>query len=184
MPSPWVKKLVKETGKSETEVEKLWGKAKAVTAEHFSIQESDFDDKHYGYAVGVVKKMSGLREYVKDFVNSELSAREFIETVISGDFNAIHKDGIIKKKGAPKQFKVASRLTPDLKNMEHSDEKDPKEGEEMDWGDIVGGTAGDSQGGDGGGVGGESVAKTTPFLQEEDSDEDFDFDFLNEIEVK
>jgi len=183
MPNPWIKKLVKETNKSEAELEKMWSKAKKITSDHYKTNETDFNDTHYGYAVGVVKNMAGLREHVKDFVNSELSAREFIETVISGDFNAIHKDGIIKKKGAPKQFKVASRLTPDLKNMEHSDEKDPKEGEEMDWGDIVGGTAGDSQGGDGGGVGGESVAKTTPSLQE-DSDEDFDFDFLNEIEVK
>ena len=183
MPSPWVKKLVKETGKSEAEIEKLWGKAKNSTAEHFNIQEAEFNDTHYGYAVGIVKQMAGLREYVKDFVSSELSAREFIETVISGDFNAIHKDGVIKKKGAPKQFKVSSRLTPDLKNIETSGEKTPEEGEEMDWGDIVGGTAGSSQSGDGGGVGGESVAKTTPSLQE-DSDEDFDFDFLNEIEVK
>jgi len=146
------------------------------------MSESDFGEEQYSYAVGVVKNMSGLREYVKDFMDSQMSADAFIETVISGQFNVIQKDGLIKKNSKPKKSKAVSSLVPDLNRMQTSDNPEPEEGEEMDWGDMEGGTAGYSQGGDGGGVGGESVRHSTNTL-EEDDDSQYNFDFLDDIEV-
>lgn len=57
MPVPYLKSLSKETGKSISELEKLWGKAKKIASEHFNKPESEFGDTEFAYVVGVVKKM-------------------------------------------------------------------------------------------------------------------------------
>jgi len=90
MPSPWVKKIAKETDKSEREVEKLWKKAKEITSEEFGKDEDDFGNKEYAYTTGVVKKMLGVDESLLDpskFLESEHSAKDYIETVVSGNFS-------------------------------------------------------------------------------------------------
>jgi hypothetical protein len=95
MPSPYVKSLSKETGKPESEIEKLWSKAKDITSDTFNKKEKDFEDKEYSYTVGIVKNMLGIKEELLDpskFLNSDLSAREFIETVTSSSFPSLDKN--------------------------------------------------------------------------------------------
>lgn len=90
MPSAYVKSLSKETGKSVSEIEKLWDKAKEIASDTFNKGEDDFDDREYKFSVGVVKNMLGLDERVLDptnFLNSEKSAKEYIETLTSANFS-------------------------------------------------------------------------------------------------
>lgn len=101
MASPYVNKLVKDTGKSVAEIEKKWDEAKRITAETLGKNEDDFGKTEYDYAYGIVMNMYGKKEAVLNpevFLNSGKSAREFIEEVISSDFSigddnpVIHKD--------------------------------------------------------------------------------------------
>lgn len=62
MPVPYLNKLAKETGKSLTELEKLWSKAKKIASEHFGKPESKFGDSEFAYVTGIVKKMIGKEE--------------------------------------------------------------------------------------------------------------------------
>lgn len=90
MPSPWIKQLSRETDKSEKELEKLWDKAKKITSEEFGKDEDDFGNKEYKYVTGVVKKMLGIDESILDpshFLDSEMSAKQYLETVVSGNFS-------------------------------------------------------------------------------------------------
>lgn len=90
MPSPYVKKLSQETGKSEKEIEKLWKKAKEIASEEFGKTEDDFGNKEYAYVTGIVKKMLGVDESILDpskFLESDYSAKDYIETVVSGNFS-------------------------------------------------------------------------------------------------
>ena len=91
MPSPYVKKLASETGKSVDEIEKLWDKAKEITADTFGKSEDDFGTKEYKYTVGIIKNMLGVNEKVLDpsfFLKSGKSAKDFIrETTVSANFS-------------------------------------------------------------------------------------------------
>ena len=101
MPSPYIKQISKETGKSVSELERYWKKAKEITKDEFGISENDFKDKHYAYATAIVKKMAGVKESiitVADFINSGKSAKDFIyETIASGDFPNLDKGTVNKK---------------------------------------------------------------------------------------
>lgn len=89
--SPYIKKLSKETGKSEKEVEKLWTKAKEITGEEFGKSEKDFGSKEFAYTTSIVKKMLGVDESVLDpsiFLESKQSAKSYLEDVVtSSSFN-------------------------------------------------------------------------------------------------
>ena len=90
MPSPYVSKLAKETGKSVAEIEKLWSKAKKIASETLGKSEDDFGNSEYKYTVGIIKNMLGLNENLLDpsiFLKSGKTAKEFIkETVTSANF--------------------------------------------------------------------------------------------------
>lgn len=61
MPASVVQSIAKQSGKSVSEVEKLWKKAKGITKDKFNIDSEDnFSDRHWGYATGVTKKMAGI----------------------------------------------------------------------------------------------------------------------------
>lgn len=95
MPSPYIKSLSRETGKPESELEKLWSKAKEITSDTFNKKESEFGEKEYSYTVGIIKNMLGLKEEVLNpakFLESEMSAREYIETITSSAFPSLDKD--------------------------------------------------------------------------------------------
>jgi hypothetical protein len=95
MPSPYIKSLSRETGKSESELEKLWSKAKEITSDTFNKKESEFGEKEYSYTVGIIKNMLGLKEEVLNpakFLESEMNAREYIETITSSAFPSLDKD--------------------------------------------------------------------------------------------
>lgn len=91
MPSAYVRNLAKETGKSTAEIEKLWKKAKEITAETLGTKEADFGSKEYKYTVGIVKNMLGVKEEIIDpskFLNSDLNAKEYLEAVlVSSNFS-------------------------------------------------------------------------------------------------
>jgi hypothetical protein len=59
MPVNMVQKYADETGKSVSEVEKLWTKAKEVAKE---AGRKEDDENFYPYVVGILKKMLGLKE--------------------------------------------------------------------------------------------------------------------------
>ena len=104
MPSPYVKKLASETGKSEAEIERLWNKAKDITADTFGKKEDDFGTREYKYTVGIVKNMLGVNESLLDpaiFLKSGKSARDFIrETVTSSGFSISDNNPVTVSKSA------------------------------------------------------------------------------------
>jgi hypothetical protein len=81
MPSPYVRQLAKETGESVATVEKMWDKAKEITADTFGKSEGSWGDREYSYTVGTVKNMLGINEKLNasEFIKSEKGAKEFIE---------------------------------------------------------------------------------------------------------
>jgi len=102
MISPYVKKLSRETGKSEKEISDFWEKAKKIASETFGVKEDDFSTEHYEFAITTVKNMLGLSEEVvnpSNFLQSELSAKDYIETVVSGSFSVADKNPVIPPKG-------------------------------------------------------------------------------------
>lgn len=83
MPNNIVKDFAKKSGKSESEVEKLWKKAKEISSEEFGKDEKDFTDKEWSYTTGVLKNMLNLDEKEKKekkpiFLESDLSAEEYL----------------------------------------------------------------------------------------------------------
>jgi len=97
--SPFIKQLAEELGKDVKELEKVWMDAKKVTAETFGIEEEDFSKREIEYTKEVVREALGLKREitVSDFINSDKSAREFLdEAVQSSDSFGI--DGPIQKK--------------------------------------------------------------------------------------
>lgn len=98
MASPYVKKIAKETGKSEKEIESFWDKAKGIASDTLGTPEDKFGSKEYAYTVGIVKNMLGIKEDVLNptkFLESEYSAKEYIETITSSSFPKLTKDHII-----------------------------------------------------------------------------------------
>jgi hypothetical protein len=90
MPSPFLKKIAKETGKSMDELESYWEKAKEITSETFGKKEKEFGSKEYSYATAIVKNMSGMEEKVLDpseFLKSDLDSKKYLETLSSSSFN-------------------------------------------------------------------------------------------------
>ncbi len=118
MVSPYVKKLSRETGKSEKEISGFWDKAKKIAQETFGVKEDDFTTEHFEFAIETVKNMLGLSEEVvnpANFLQSELNAKEYIETVTSGSFSVGDKNPVIPPKG--KKVKI------DDEEEEEEDEK-------------------------------------------------------------
>lgn len=92
MPSPYIKKLAKETGKTVAEVEELWQQAKEYTSENLGVEEKNFGSKEYSYTTDIVKRMVGKKkEELLDpskFLDSDKWGEEYInETVVSGNFD-------------------------------------------------------------------------------------------------
>ena len=100
MASPYVTKLVKDTGKPVQEIEKYWAQAKKITSETFGKSENDFGKSEYDFAYGTVMNMLGKKESILNpevFLNSEKSAKDFIEEVISADFNIGDENPVVNK---------------------------------------------------------------------------------------
>lgn len=114
MPSPYIKSLSRETGKPESELEKLWSKAKEITSDTFNKKESEFGEKEYSYTVGIIKNMLGLKEEVLNpakFLESEMSAREYIETITSSAFPSLDKDLVPPEKEDDEEKKDPTIIT-------------------------------------------------------------------------
>lgn len=127
MPSPYLKTLAKETGKSIGDLERYWKKAKEITKDDFNVDEKDFQDKHYAYATAIVKRMAGVKEQVisvVDFIESGKSADDFIsETVTGGDFPKLDKDDVQKKDKEEKEKEeekeeVIEKIDPSMVKVE------------------------------------------------------------------
>lgn len=59
MPNNIVKSFADKSGKSETEVEKLWNKAEEIVKDKYDLTPDD-EDKYYSLVTGVLKKMLKL----------------------------------------------------------------------------------------------------------------------------
>ena len=112
MASPYVMKLVKDTGKPTAEVEKLWTKAKLIAAETFGKPETNFGKTEFEFAYGTVMNMLGKKEAILNpevFLGSGKSAREFIEEVISGDFKIGDETPVVDKNKDDKEPEDAEK---------------------------------------------------------------------------
>lgn len=134
MPSPYINKLSKETGKSVDEIEKLWAQAKEITSDTFGKPESDFGSKEYKYTVGIVKNMLGVNEKILDptiFLSSGKSAKEFIhETVTSANFTVGDVNPVHPSKDANDGEEEADSITYD--NFPGADEGDFEAKEQLE----------------------------------------------------
>lgn len=82
-----IKSLAKKSGKSEKEVEKLWKEAVKIAEESFGKKEKDFDDREFRYVTGILKKMLKINEgteLVKNFLNSDKPAKDFVKEAVQG----------------------------------------------------------------------------------------------------
>lgn len=97
MPSPLLKKLAKETGKKEKELEKYWKQAKEIAADTFGKDPKDFGNKEFAFVTTTTKRLAGIREAIdiNEFLDSDMTADEFLETVVSSQFPALSKGAII-----------------------------------------------------------------------------------------
>lgn len=89
MVSPYVKKISKETGMGTDEVKELWAKSKAAISEKVGKEEEEFSKADFESTEEHLYSMLGLNEYTTDpskFLRSGKSAKEFIETMVSGNF--------------------------------------------------------------------------------------------------
>jgi len=139
--SPYVKKLVEETGEDEKKVSEVWKKAKSITRQDLGIDEDSFTKKeHFEYALDVARSHLGLDEKTVDptsFLSSEKSAEEYIETVVSADFT------IGNVWPAEKEDHVSAEGEDDIE-YETRDE-DPKEQGEMDFPESPGEVISDAE---------------------------------------
>lgn len=83
--SPFVKKLALELGKTENEIQKVWEEAKEITSDTFGISSDSFTKREIEYTKEVVREKLGMNMAisVSDFVNSEKTAREFVESSVT-----------------------------------------------------------------------------------------------------
>lgn len=58
MPTPYIKKMAKETGKSLKKLEKLWKKAEKIAGDKFTKE----DDAFHPYVMGIFQRMLGVHE--------------------------------------------------------------------------------------------------------------------------
>lgn len=160
MLSPYIRSLVKLSGEPEEKIEKLWKEAKKISMDTFGKKEEEFEDKEYSYTIGIVKQMLGIKEEILDpskFLESDLSASDYLETVTSGGFPSLNKN-IVNKNGGPEKSDldvVEIQKDDDLekKKKKAKPEEDPKEkvkksesfikeelakiGDDIDWGKAL-----------------------------------------------
>ena len=124
MPNAAIKSFAKKTGKSEAEVEKLWGEAKQAAGESYD----SGSDKYYGTAMKILKNklnISEERTTLADYLRGGAHAhvREGIEDI---DFNShFIKQGRAKEKGITEKDVDAKELEMGTKvEYEHTDDAD------------------------------------------------------------
>ena len=81
MPIPALKSLADKSGKSLSDLERYYNDAKKQLGKEPS-------DSDYAYIIGIVKKRAGIKEIemkVKDFIESKLNAKDFIEKYYKED---------------------------------------------------------------------------------------------------
>jgi len=124
--SPYVQELVKLTGKKVSEIEKLWDKAKKIAKDMYGIEEKDFKETHYRFMVDTVKNMLGFNEnksLVVEFINSEKSAKEFIQEAITttSDFPQLWKSHIKSEEDEDDEINVGEEIDKIVKQTEIED---------------------------------------------------------------
>lgn len=92
MVSPYLSRLSKETGKSVEFLTEKWNKAKILAEKKFGALEESFTSKEYCFMEEIVKlelenTFDSTDIKPTDFLNTEKNAEEFIEDVVSGNFN-------------------------------------------------------------------------------------------------
>jgi hypothetical protein len=83
--SPFIKQMMEELDQTEEEITQAWTDSKKITADTFGIQESEFTAREIAYTKELVRDKFGLKHEISvtDFINSDKSARDFIEEAIT-----------------------------------------------------------------------------------------------------
>ena len=91
--SPYVRKLTKNTGVNSKKAESAWSEAIIIAEEMFGKKMDKFgkDEFDYAYqtALEAIRKQE-IRYSLANFVESGMSAKDYIEMVVSGDFSLDH----------------------------------------------------------------------------------------------
>jgi len=135
MPSPYIKSLVKLSDKPEKEIEGLWKKAKEITSDTFDKEEIEFEDLEYSYTVGIVKQMLGIKEELLDpskFLDSGLSAEEYLETLTSNSFSGVLNKHIVNKNTSDDEKKKPKVVTVTKEDDDEDEEEEKKKKEPKD----------------------------------------------------
>jgi len=102
MPSNIIKSWSKDLDIPESKMEEYWEKSIKIAEDSLSKTEDDFDDNDYAYVVGILKNMIGYEdstnESIEDFLNSDINAKKYIETMTSIPFTAVMPEGGIVNK--------------------------------------------------------------------------------------
>lgn len=111
--SPYLKTLAKDLGMSPRQLEIPWKRAKEITIETFGKPEEAFGNTEYKYAMDTVRSMLGLSEdspmLPTNFLKSEKSAEEYLETLTSGQFDIGHV--FVSDRGEPVKRSIAQDET-------------------------------------------------------------------------
>ncbi|MFW6225416.1 MAG: hypothetical protein ACOC3V_00490 [bacterium] len=99
--SPYVREIIKETGKSNDEIQELWDKAIELTAESYGVDRIDFNSDHFNYAKKTVYNLLQKEEYsdaIQKFLDFNSSTKNFIkEYVQSANFSDVLDTAVIHK---------------------------------------------------------------------------------------
>lgn len=95
MASPFVKKLSKELGIPERDINKYWDSAKEITSDMFGVPENKFSSKEYNYAIELIKSKLGIHEErIKpiDFLSTDKSVDVFLNEVLEKEKQVVLKE--------------------------------------------------------------------------------------------
>jgi hypothetical protein len=96
--SPYVKRIMSDTGLDQDKAESVWVSAKKHIIEACALKnEADMSREHFENAYSYVFNLLGVKEELLDvgvFLNSGKSAKEFVETMTSAPVAAAIKEPI------------------------------------------------------------------------------------------
>ncbi len=135
MDRPFIKKIIKDTGRTYEELDPLWQKAKKIIIEKFSVKENDFELDHYSEISGIVYQILDIKEHGDDpsyFLKSSLPIDQYLEMMTSSAFAGV-LDGDISNSD-----ELKSEDSDDIKDEEfkmktgssNKKEEEEEEGEE------------------------------------------------------
>lgn len=136
--NPWVRKLNRELGVDKKKAQKAWDEAVTIAEDMHGKAEESFDTSEFEFAYETAKdivRKTEIRHSITDFIESGKSAREYIESVTSGDFSVLdthyrRKDKDDDEDEDEEQEKLNSPTV--VYEKEHGDDEDDSKDNEED----------------------------------------------------